>query len=69
MTTGGYNGSFINDVELTSLDPDLFPVPDCLENLTSLPVKAFSHAGAVDYSREFCEVCLIAIIRGQWWEI
>ena len=60
MTIGGFVGggggteSYLDDVELTSLDPEMFPVPECLENLNSLPVKVDSHAGALDYSREFC---------------
>ena len=63
MTIGGYedNGN-LDDVELTSLDAELFPVPECLENLNPLPVKLYGHAGAQDYSREFCIVCLILLI-------
>ena len=58
MTIGGSDGfpadgSSLDDVELTSLDPELFPVPECLENLNSLPVSVYGHAGALDYSREF----------------
>ena len=56
MTIGGYNeydgDGELDDVELTSLHPELFPVPDCLENLNSLPVEVHVHAGALDYSRE-----------------
>ena len=55
MTIGGYDGSLGTgeDIELTSIDPELFPVPECLENLNSLPVGVYGHAGALDYSREF----------------
>ena len=59
MTIGGYGENYLDDVELTSPDPELFPVPECLENLNSLPVQIVSHAGALDYSREFCIVCNI----------
>ena len=62
MTIGGLirfsrpntsDGSYyLDDIELTSLDPELFPVPECLENLNSMPVRVSGHAGALDYSRE-----------------
>ena len=56
MTIGGHQKDYIDDVELTSTDPELFPVPECLENLNSLPVPVAGHAGALDYSRELCIV-------------
>ena len=64
MSIGGYRDNFQYDldVELTSLDPELFPVPECLESLKSLPVYVYEHAGAQDYSREFCIVCFILLI-------
>ena len=53
MSIGGWNGSRISDVELTSLDPELFPVPDCLTNLNSIFSAGVSgHFGALDYSRK-----------------
>ena len=42
----------ISDVELTSLDPEQFPVPDCLTNLNSISPAASGHFGALDYSRK-----------------
>ncbi len=36
MVAGGYDGSYLDDVELVSLREDL-PVPQCLQNLKSLP--------------------------------
>ena len=53
MSIGGINklGS-VDDVELTSLDPELFPVPDCLTNLTSISPAVQGHFGALDYSRK-----------------
>ena len=48
MTIGGSNASetYIGDVELTSLDPTSFPVPDCLTNLSGLAITRA--AGALD---------------------
>ena len=57
MTIGGLGVRYLDDVELTSLDLEMFPVPECLENLNSIPAKIRGHVGALDYSREFCEVC------------
>ena len=53
MSIGGINklGS-VDDVELTSLDPELFPVPDCLTNLNSISPAVSGHFGALDYSRK-----------------
>ena len=60
MTIGGSSGGLgLDDVELTSPDPELFPVPECLKNLNPLPTLIQGHAGALDYSREFCKVCHI----------
>ena len=54
MTIGGVgNEALLDDVELTSPYPELFPIPECLENLNSLPFWVRDHAGALDYSREF----------------
>ena len=60
MTIGGYasNNNILDDVELTSLDTELFPVPECLENLNSLPLGVYNHAGALDYSRKLCRGCM-----------
>ncbi len=44
MVAGGYDGSFLDDVELVSLREDL-PVPQCLQNLKSLPSARRSSAG------------------------
>ena len=54
MTIGGKrgSGSHLADVELTSLDPELFPVPDCLSSLNSLPSTIQGHSGALDYDRK-----------------
>ena len=52
MSIGGWNGDRISDVELTSLDPELFPVPDCLTNLNSISPAVSGHFGALDYSRK-----------------
>ena len=67
MSIGGYRDNFQYDldVELTSLDPELFPVPECLENLNPFPVEIYGHAGALDYSREFCVVSHIKSIEGS----
>ena len=56
MTVGGSDAfdTYINDVELSSLDPQSSPVPDCLQNLSGLPVTRVAGA-AVDYTRRFCE--------------
>ena len=50
MTIGGSNASetYIDDVELTSVDPMSFPVPECLTKLSGLAVTRA--AGALDYS-------------------
>ena len=52
MTIGGYYEGYLDDVELTSLDQELFPLPDCLTNLNSLPVPLAGPAGSLDYSRK-----------------
>ena len=67
MTIGGYNEfdgivDLLDDVEITSLHPELFPVPECLENLNAFPIEIHLHAGALDYSREFSKVCHILLI-------
>ena len=61
MTIGGDGGNFL-DVELTSPDPELYPVPECLQAVSSLPVALKDHAGALDYSSEFCMISHIVII-------
>ena len=50
MTIGGSNASetYIDDVELISLDSMSYPVPDCLTKLSGLAVTRA--AGALDYS-------------------
>ena len=52
MSIGGYKGYQLDDVELTSLDPELFPVPDCLTNLNPLPYPRYGMFGALDYFRK-----------------
>ena len=62
MSIAGTAYTDLDDVELTSLDPELFPVPECLENLNPLPFEVWGHAGALDYSRKFCIVCHIFLV-------
>ncbi len=45
MVVGGYDGTTLSDVELISLREDL-SVPDCLQNLDSLPFPRDRPAGA-----------------------
>ena len=53
MVIGGYEGtSYLDDVELVSINPVLNPVPECLSQLNSLPHALTGAAGAVDYSRK-----------------
>ena len=55
MVIGGFNGTdgiAMDDVELVSLDPTLRPLPECLTELSPLPVQVDGHAGALDYSGE-----------------
>ena len=55
MSIGGFDGKgggWLDDVELTSLDPELLPVPDWLTNLNSLPYPAYGLFGALDYFRK-----------------
>ena len=52
MVIGGLNGSYLDDVELVSIDPELHPVPDCLSQLNPLPALTGASAGALDYSRK-----------------
>jgi len=49
---GGYNNnnSYIENVEIVSLDPISSPVPDCLTELNQFPVYSYGSAGALDYS-------------------
>ena len=49
MVIGGLNGSYLDDVELVSIDPLLHPVPDCLSQLNPLPALTGASAGALDY--------------------
>ena len=50
MVIGGdyprYPSEVGDDVELVSLDPINYPVPDCLQNLNPLPVPIFYAGGA-----------------------
>ena len=52
MVIGGYSYSrrSLDDVELLSLDPTAYPVPDCLTQLNPLPVPIRAAGGALDYS-------------------
>ena len=51
MTFGGTNYyGFLDDVELTSPDPELFPVPECLTSLNSMPAIISGQAAGLDYS-------------------
>ena len=45
---GGIDRASLAEVELVSLDPDNYPVPPCLYNLTELPIASHGMAGAVD---------------------
>ena len=53
MVIGGYNGTYLYDVELTSLDPIFNPLPDCLTQLNNFPIP-YGSAGALDYSGNPC---------------
>ena len=55
MVVGGVNNrGYLDDVELASLDlVSSGPVPDCLSNLSSLPIQIAEGAGAIDYSGNF----------------
>ena len=54
MVIGGYEDtSYLDDVELVSINPVLNPVPECLSQLNSLPLSLTGAAGAVDYSRKW----------------
>ena len=46
MVIGGYNHSYLSDVELLSLDPEN-PVPPCLMSLNDFPVGLFGASGSV----------------------
>ena len=51
MTFGGVNFyDYLDSVELTSPDPEQFPVPDCLDSLNLLPAPTSSMVGGLDYS-------------------
>ena len=53
MVIGGFEDtSYLDDVELVSINPVLNPVPECLSQLNSLPHALTGAAGAVDYSRK-----------------
>ena len=52
MVIGGLNGTYLDDVELVSIDPLLHPVPDCLSRLNPLPELTGGSAGAIDYLRK-----------------
>ena len=47
--TGSGGAGYLDDVELTTLDPDSSPVPECLSNLSPLPIKLANTAGALAY--------------------
>ena len=51
MVISGYDGPYLEDVELLAIDQTLHPVPDCLTQLNPLPnIRTLFGAGAVDYS-------------------
>ena len=50
MVIGGFNGSYLDELELVSIDPVLHPVPECLSQLNPLPALTGASAGALDYS-------------------
>ena len=55
MVIGGYTSpttTFLDDVELVPIDPDLYPVPECLSQLNPFPVPRAAMAGALDNSRK-----------------
>ena len=58
MVMGGYGrylagpDHYLDEVELVSIDPVLYPVPDCLSQLNPLPEPHGGAAGALDYSRK-----------------
>ena len=64
MVLGGFNGGDgdLDDVELVSLDPTSSQhVPDCLAQLSPLPVALLNAAGALDLNREYSSVPLMAL--------
>ena len=64
MVLGGFNGGDgdLDDVELVSLDPTSSQhVPDCLTQLSPLPVALRNAAGALDLNREYSSVPLMAL--------
>ena len=54
MVIGGYGDGklMMDDVELVPIDPDLYPVPECLSQLNPSPAPLVAMAGALDYSRK-----------------
>ena len=48
----GPGGGAEDDVELVPVDPDLYPVPECLSQLNPSPAPLVAMAGALDYSRK-----------------
>ena len=53
MTIGGTGPSgtgYLDDVELTSLEPDSSPIPECLSDLNPFPIELALSAGALEYS-------------------
>ena len=52
MVICGYGDGAGDDVELVPIDPDLYPVPECLSQLNPSPAPLVAMAGALDYSRK-----------------
>ena len=52
MVICGYGDGAGDDVELVPIDPDLYPVPECLSQLNPTPGPLVAMAGALDYSRK-----------------
>ena len=53
MVMGGSDSQGrISDVELVSLDPANNPVPECLNNLSSLPLEANGPAAGITSGKE-----------------
>ena len=52
MVICGYGDGAGDNVELVPIDPDLYPVPECLSQLNPSPAPLVAMAGALDYSRK-----------------
>ena len=57
MSVGGYNGDYVDTVDLISLNPVNYPVPQCLRTRNPFVRTVGSASGAALIGRKIPHVC------------